>query len=364
MNIVTLNKSELLQFINSDEFNTMPYIPISYIRAVSHINNPRANENDILLILVYLDFGLAGYLGIVSDLIFKNDKPEKVGWMSCIWVHQNARGKGLAKTLTNKAIELWDNKILATEFTPVAYNLYQKLKKFNILTIKDGLRIYRRSCTKHVLTSRYNKAKYIKPILATFDFTINIVNDLFIKKKHNLINQNIKIENITNIDDDIFNFIKKHQDSNLFNRNKSEINWLLKFPWVKETHSISPESIKYQFTSEAKQFKNICIKIIDNNLIVGFVLLTIRDKHLKTPYIFIEKGVENTLVFIINNIMMDYNIDILTTYQNTIINNKNLSFIFRKSINRIYLTTMNPIAIGFNVNQNNIQDGDGDCAFV
>ena len=103
MNIVTLNKSQLLQFINSDEFNTLPNIPISYIRAVSHINNPRANENDVLLILIYLDFGLAGYLGIVPDLIFKNDKPEKIGWMSCIWVHQNARGKGLAKTLTNKA---------------------------------------------------------------------------------------------------------------------------------------------------------------------------------------------------------------------------------------------------------------------
>ncbi len=359
MKIITLNKSQLLQFVNTEEYNAMPNVPISYIRAISHINNPRANENDILLILIYLDFGLAGYLGVLPDFIFNNNVPEKIGWMSCIWVHQNARGKGIAKTLTKKAIELWDNKIVITEFTPIAGDLYKKLNKFTELTTKNGIRIYRRSCLKQILTSKYKKAKYIKPLLSTLDFTLNLIHDFFIKRKQIENNQNIIIENITSIDEDISYFINSHQNLNLFNRNIAEINWILNFPWVKETKSISPESVKYQFTSEAKQFKNICIKIIRNNLIVGFALYTIRDKHLKTPYVFIEKGFENTLGSITNNIMIDYKINVLTTYQKAIINNKKLSFIFKKKFNRSYLSTLN-----FNTNQNNIQDGDGDCAFI
>ncbi len=361
MNIVTLNKSQLLQFINSDEYNTMPHVPISYIRAVSHINNPRANENDVLLILIYLDFGLAGYLGVLPDFIFKEGQNEKVGWMSCIWVHQNSRRKGIAKTLTNKAIELWNNKILITEFAPSTYELCKKLQKFNVLTCKNGLRIYRRSCTKQVLTSRYNKAKYIKPLFSIFDFSINILHDLFIKKKKIINNQNIKIETVKKIDDEIFNFIKNNCNSNIFLRNKSEINWILEFPWVKETEIFSPKSIKYQFTSEAKQFKNICLKILNNKLIVGFALFTIRDRHLKTPYLYIENGYEDVIVEVVNNILIKYNLDILTTYQSKIIDkiNNRLSFLYSKNISRNYLTTTD-----LHVEQDFIQDGDGDCAFV
>lgn len=361
MNTVTFNKSELLQFINSDEFKTMPDVPISYIRAVSHINNPRANESDILLILVYNDFGLAGYLGIMPDLIFIDSKPQKIGWMSCIWVHENARGKGIAKKLTLKAIELWDNKIILTEYTPIAYNLYKTLNLFNVLTNKNGIRIFRRSCISSVLTSRYSKLHLIKPFFKLLDFLVNLIFDLFNNKKTLISDKNSSIEEITKTDNELESYIKQHFASNLFNRNKLELNWILDFPWVKQTKNISTESVTYQFTSEAKQFKNICYKISNNSIIVGFIMLTIRDNHLKTPYIYIEKGFENFAVKIINNVMIDNKINLLTTYNQSIINNviSELSFLYRKKIKRTYLTT-----IEIETNQNFIQDGDGDCAFV
>jgi len=362
MKIVTLNKNQLSEFINSDEYSAMPHIPISYHRAVSHINNPRADENDILLILIYLEFGLAGYLGIVPDLIFNNQIPEKIGWMSSIWVHSKARNQGIAKKLTQTAIDLWNNRIFATEFTPFAYALYRKMGKFSILTQKEGLRIYRRSCTSSVIPARFPKADFIKLLLFVSDFVLNCFHDLVLNKKNKIFADSITVEQLTMPDNNVISFIASFQKEELTRRKDAEINWILNFTWIKETAKPSDESRKYYFTSEVKLFKMICLKISQHNSVVGFMMLTVRNKHLKTPYLYIKNGFEFIACQVINNLMREYKIDILTSYNPVItknISSENIHYLYSKKINRIYLKT-------FEIKNKDffLQDGDGDCVFV
>ena len=361
MEIVKLNRQQLDVFIHSDEYKTMPHVPISFHRGISHINNPRIHENDILLILVY-EKELIGYLGIIPDLVYINKLPEKMGWMSCIWIHPNARGKGIAKLLTQTSIELYKNKIFCTEFTPEAETLYNKLKKFDPLVNKNGIRIYRRSCLQTVLPARRPSTTFLFPLLGFYDTTINLFHDFFLKKrfKHAY---GYTIEYPLAPEESCFSLANNFQINELTQRKKEEFYWFYNYPWIKETKAPTEESRRYHFSSEARFFKTVTIKIRNENDVVAFLIVTIREKHMKTPYVYVRSGHEAIVSETLNNLMFDYKTEILTTYQKSIISQyKNcIGYLKSKSITRKYLQSK-----GFNLSATEImlQDGDGDCGFV
>ncbi|MCB0668065.1 MAG: GNAT family N-acetyltransferase, partial [Saprospiraceae bacterium] len=139
----TYNRSTLEEFINLPEFSALPFLPISYHRAISHIQNPRADRDDVLLILAYDHSEMVGYLGVLADWIFdENNHQSKCGWLSCMWINPLSRGKGISKKLVAKALETWNKKILVTEFTAPARGLYDSTGAFKDLQIKEGVRHY------------------------------------------------------------------------------------------------------------------------------------------------------------------------------------------------------------------------------
>lgn len=87
-----LNKQLLSQYISSNDFGSQQTLPISKHRALSQINNPRAEENDVLLILAKEEGQVLGYTGVLPDMLFDSIK---FGWLSCLWVSEEARGKNI-----------------------------------------------------------------------------------------------------------------------------------------------------------------------------------------------------------------------------------------------------------------------------
>jgi len=79
-----LNKAQLLTFIYSEEYKNLTFIPITKHRAISHIHNPRADDDDIILFLAYENEELVGYLGVLADKIYYQNSPIKCGWLSCL----------------------------------------------------------------------------------------------------------------------------------------------------------------------------------------------------------------------------------------------------------------------------------------
>ena len=105
-----LNKEGLETFINSKEYFNLKTLPITKHRAISHIKNPRADKDDILLILAFEENDIVGYLGVLPDRLFLSDeKSYKCGWLSCFWVDYSVRGKGIGEQLIRKSLELWDD---------------------------------------------------------------------------------------------------------------------------------------------------------------------------------------------------------------------------------------------------------------
>lgn len=361
IDIQCLNKKDLAAFIVSKEFEEMPNLPISKHRAWSHIQNPRADEDDILLLLAYYEDSLVGYLGVLPDKIWHTYNFEKCGWLSCLWIDPEQRGKQIAYKLVSKAIEIWDKRILVTEFTQPAKRLYDKTQNFNSLTQNEGIRMYVRSNLNALLAPKKNIFRTLQPLFKIFDSGINLIWDLrFIFYPKNL--SKYKIDSMNEIDEELSSFIENRQELQLFRRTAAELNWIIQNPWILSQDK-NEESKRYYFSSVAKQFQFKALKIRNRkNKLIAFVILAQRDCNLKIPYCYGEDT--NAIATVLNHYLVKWRIKTCTVFHKELVSklrHGKTPALFKKSINRNYIisTHFDQLPTHFE-----IQDGDADCSFT
>jgi len=82
MEIKTFTVADLKIALVSEDFWQTPTLPITKHRALSYCRNPRADEDDPVLLVAYQDNRVIGYLGILPDKIYVNDVDYKLGWLT------------------------------------------------------------------------------------------------------------------------------------------------------------------------------------------------------------------------------------------------------------------------------------------
>lgn len=70
----TFNRKELEDFVLSGAFQQYDFLPVTKHRALSQIRNPKASDEDTLLILAFSEDKLAGYVGCFPDCFNVNGK--------------------------------------------------------------------------------------------------------------------------------------------------------------------------------------------------------------------------------------------------------------------------------------------------
>lgn len=354
----TLNKYQLSLFIQSDIYATMPVLPISKHRAISHIQNPRANDDDVLLILTYENNHLLGYLGILPDDIYAyNGKVFHVGWLSCIWVSPQARGKGIAKKMVLKAYEAYNHQILITNFTREAGLLYHKLDIFENLPDLVGYRYYRKMCLANILPNRFPKTKPLNFLFKLFDATFNLFWSPLLKKKNIEINikNSLPSENFL-LQSNVFNV------SVGFKRSEKEFNWIENYPWIKQVKTKSKEADKYHFSSEEKQFESMFFQISEKDEVLGYIRYIFRNGHLRIPYILYSTMNVEVFAKAITGLVSQKDASYITLFLPDDIKRKlNFRYIYKKPIKRHFKITKELIR---KIDAITLFDGDGDASFT
>jgi GNAT superfamily N-acetyltransferase len=364
--IKTYTASQLLEFINSEEFNHLENYPITHHRALSHINNPRGNKTDKLLYLALENEKIVGYRLIMADTIIINDKPEKIGWYSCVWVHPNKRGSGIAKKMVEISLTDWNNNIIFQGPVTASKNLYVSTNVFNEVFI-TGLRAYTRFDFNEVLSAKLPRLKSLSFVFKSVDTFLNLFVDTFSSSKLNN-NKSSHIEFVKEIDDEIDHFIKKHQQNNLFKRTKTELNWILKYPWILNSDTIDRISANYHFSSIAKRFEFFNVKFFDaENHLAGFVMLQLRNKHITIHTAYFDPSQIKPIVELIYQIIKKNKTNSFSVYNDELVNymisNPN-PFIFKKSLKRGFYYSKN-FEHHFKKNpQLRFEAGDGDMIFT
>ena len=368
MIIEELTPAGLKEFINSEEFQQSNVIPITKHRALSQINNPKVNGDDIILFTAHVDDELAGYLGVLADTLYLNGEEQKVGWLSCIWTSEKVRGQGVAKQLLSSALSSWDNKILATEFTQAAKSLYVQSDAFMDLTTLQGRRGYLRLNLDELLPPK-GFPKFFTGLLTCCDLTFNIFNSLrllFWKPAINL--DQLNLEYTATIDDESKEFIEKRNTNELIRRGAEDLNWINEFPWVLSSPENDTDAKRYHFTSSDRVFKNLNVKLksVDGEMI-AFLMFVVGGKNLKIPYSYFDEKHTDKIVQVIYHQMFKLKLNMVTTFNPAISNyikNQRTPFIYSKDMSRSYLITKQLGKSLPDTQQFHIQDGSGDCAFT
>ncbi|KPE49422.1 GNAT family N-acetyltransferase [Chryseobacterium indologenes] len=350
----TFNRKELEDFISSGSFQQYDFLPVTRHRAESQIRNPKASDEQILLILAFHQDQLAGYAGCFPDSFVTGEKVIPYAWLSTLYVHPEFRKKRVAKKLLKKACEEYDGRIAITEFTAEAEALYTIMGVFEYIFPKEGKKYYFRADAAGIIPDKKPETKALKPLFQVLDAITNSilsVKNIMVKKP------DFRYEVLNRIDAQSTAFINKFSSR----RNAEEINVFIDHPWILE----GKKDPRYLFSSFAEVFKYSWVKIYDeNNRLSSCFLLQLRDGYLKIPYLFSDADLNHVVRFL-GYFIAENKIKGFTSYQSALNDKIKDSDIFPKiherSFKREYLfhqQLLQTLPEGFDPLY---QDGDGDC---
>ncbi|PIE80812.1 MAG: hypothetical protein CSA15_01520 [Candidatus Delongbacteria bacterium] len=364
MEIFQYNRIQLKKEIEKESFFRGERIPISKHRAISHINNPRANDEDILLIIAKEDSSLVGYIGVIPDYTYSGEERIKFGWISCWWIDENQRKSGIGAKLLLKLLKEYKFRICGVNFSPEAEKVFIATKMFNTLTKIENRNYIIRLDLLDLLKRKSYYVTYLKLPLKALDI---FINSLYSIKRLNIRKKlTTKYEVIDRVDDKSYNFIRKYQPKNQFlRREKDELNWIISYPWIIERGEKNNEDLKYYFSSSSKQFKYKLLNIYDyNNELIGVTLLKLRDFNMSVPFSVYKPKSETIIAKTIIKESILNSIKIVTIsdskIKDEISNGLDISIKSWDRSKPIYYSKM----IGIDKNRYSFQDGDGDSIFT
>lgn len=366
--IKKIYKKNIPQLIQSTTFWKDAFLPITKHRLYSLYMNPNCDDNDIVLLLAYLDDKLVGYMGVFIDIIIINNQEQKIGWLSTWWVHPKTKGTGIGRSLLNTMHSCFDGRIGVSQFTPSAKRVYLKSNYFDVLKKSKGYKFVFRSNLSIILPLINNKLHKFNPFFAFLDYLINIPINIKNSFHHFFVNRKLtklNLEYVNIIDNELMSFIKQHNKNHLSQKSSNFFSWLKAYHWVQESPLNNFCDLpKYQFSMGSEKFNIYLIKILKNNVLIGFLVLQRKNHLLKILFSYLIKGNEEVIAYIILSHSFKLKIRELVCYDNEInsIINSSAMYIYKKQ--RIKESIISKSFNFKNSKSYKLNFGDGDCCFA
>ncbi len=364
--IVRRNVPEILS--NQDFWET-PFLIITKHRLIAHYYNPTIQDNDIVLLLAYLNNELVGYMGLYCDEIWLNSKMQKIGWLSTWWVNPKTKGKGVGRELLNHMHKETKGKIGISQFTSSAKRVYDKSQFFVILKENIGIKAVLRSNLQFVLPAISQNFKPFKKYLQILDLTVNLfVNiKLFIQSKF-LVKKirHIKLDYVNDIDNEVLEIINKFNSNDLSKKDKLFFEWMKKYPWVQTAPLFQfTEKNRYEFSSYDIQFDFYFIKLKLDHKCIGFIVLQKRNYVCKVLFAYYDNKKHAKLISdVIKMHAIKQNTREIIVYDPYICKHFKKSSLFLYKRNKIKQSIISKDFNVKNFDHVKMNYGDGDCSFA
>lgn len=358
---------DLEEFFNSFDFIKLKNKPISAARVQSYLNNPRANKKDIVLYMAFYNKELVGYRTIFADACYAREEKVSFGWLSGSWVHSKHRRKGVSTLLFKEVLRDWKHKLMYTNYAESSKLLYDKTNEFTFLHGLEGMRFYMRFCLADILPKKKKIFKNVKLIWTVMDHFLNLFLEgmLIFKSFQKENNLHVKVNESWNAA--IIEFTNTFIYKNLFQRNSIEFNWIQKYPWVFSDEKTKTESKSYYFSCFSKHIESNRYSMYSKeNVLIGFLLITVRAGHMKIPYAYFYEDKSKEIAAFIVNQCLSKKVKTIVSYNETL--NKEIQsqllFITKKKFIQKYFITNELKKRLNNKEEIHIQTGDGDVVFT
>lgn len=361
MKVVQVKVNELEGFVMSELYSHLTELPITHLRALSQAYNPRADKDDVALLVAYEGTTLLSYIGILPDTICLHGTPEKMYWNSCWWANDKIASNG-AMLLFYSALKLTGGKFHFPDLTPHTTQILGKMGKFR-LDNHEGVKAYLVSNLAHILPKKKQAFSKISGVLRLADAMLNYYGRLHRRRRLTAPSSSaISYECVDEIDVELDEFIATQQASDLFKRGRVELNWIKQSPWI-TTHASQQETARrYAFSLYAEQFDNVFVKVWEQNRIVGFFALLLRNNEAKLTYCYYNTEFQRDAVYVLQKILIERQVHNILIFDGGIIATLKTNqhpFLHIRAQSRV---SAHPLNVDFV--EKHLQLGDGDCAFV
>jgi hypothetical protein len=365
MQLKEIRVADLLDFVKSDLWQQLNPKPLTELRAISQFHNPRANPNDIALIIAYENQLLIGLVGLFPNLI--NGQIGQAAYSNTCWWAHPEKGKLLAIPLFLKAFALCGQRMFMTDCTPHTLSILEKTNWFEFPNTNPGFRGFMKFNLHEIIPAKLPSFRKIKPLLKLSDLTLNFILAPYhklIRSKFNLNGQ--KVEQITTLDEELCAFIENHSQNEFTRRSGKELEWIMQFPWIKEKKDNQPIiGVDYPFSYIVESFEQYFIKISVSDQTIGLLFISLRDGHMKVPYVYFNEKDASQILKVIYQQALLKNVVTLTIFCPQLVDVMDSAthpFIFRKKIKR--LMAISKQLSDYYHQYPRMQDGDGDVVFT
>ncbi|OEK09697.1 hypothetical protein A8C32_13430 [Flavivirga aquatica] len=361
-------KKDVPEFIQNPIFWNHSFLSVTKHRLYAHYMNPNCDDDDIVLLLAYLNDEIVGYMGVFIDIIEVNGKSQKIGWLSTWWVHPKTKGTGIGRKILNTMYESLDGRIGVSQFTPSAKRVYVKSGYFNELKTNKGFKFAFRSNLNIVIPLINPKLTKFLPLFSLTDILINLPINLK-NQMHKFTTmqrlKNIKIEYVNIIDNETEKLIRDHSSNHLSQKSPQFFQWLKAHHWVQEAPLIKYDiHEKYEFSMSAEKFNIYFTKVFNNNKLVGFLVLQRKNHLLKVLFAYYIDGNQNIMANLILLHAFKLKIKELVCYDekinNIIVSSK--TYLYKRK--KLKESIISKVFEEKNYSNYNLNFGDGDCCFA
>lgn len=360
LKIEKIRLNELESFVQSETYQKLTTIPMTFLRAKSYINNPYAQPDDVVLYLGLIANQLVAFRTLFAGRIISENEPIRFAWCSGNWVHTNFRRKGFSEQLLQEAFTDWNGKLMFTNYAPNSEKLYLKTGKFQSIHQFQGFRGYLFSKTRKLI-SVANKNGVTKFLFSFADAIISAISSIRILAFSLNPNPDFSFETIHFPDDECYQILRNNAPNHIFGRGEEELKWIFQFPWISEDKNFSSE--KYPFSSGCVSFRYYTVKVSSKNKLVGFFIFSVREGHLKTLYWCIPAGIEKEVGDYLKQFGVKHKIEVITVYKYEVAQQlfeRNFPFLRAKKYGQKIYSSFKII----NKTNCQFQDGDGDVIFT
>lgn len=364
-----LYKKDIPMFMEDFSFWNSSFLSISRHRLWAHYRNPLCSNDDIVMLLAYIDDKLIGYMGVYTDFVKIENQLHKIGWLSTWWVHSEAKGTGVGRMLLDTMYSVQNGQIGISQFTPSAKRVYDKSGYFTDLKNSKGIKAVLRSNLSFIMPKILPKTQFLKPIFSCADAVINLMINsslIFCKRVIQKRLTNVSLEYLPFPDAEVRALIDKYSHNDISNKSNSFFEWLKTYNWVYEAPLMKMTNVnRYEFSMYDESFEYYFIKINKDSSCVGFLVLQKRAHTLKVLFTYFDS---NTYGQLMSDIIKQHAIKLkiceIICYEPIIVQYLSKSGIFLYKKNK---TKQSIISKSFGVNDFSrirVQFGDGDCCFA
>lgn len=310
IDIKTYTHAELRTLYDDPDWWRQKNLPFSKARLGAYLDNPHAEESDVLWLIAFGEEGIVGYIGMVPDQINSASGSRKMAWFTSWWVDSSVRGSGLADRLMTVGLKFYP-VMGGDSGTPWAIRKVLKSGNFFLWDKRPRsfwmLNVSRRALKEFGYQNMLTGALFplVHGLLGWF---MRLRLRAWLKRMGE---SDLSVEYLDRLDQEAKDLVSSQMASEVCVHGADTLHWRASLlPRMAKLRGIPSGQSSY-FGNSGFDVRSYLIKLRKGSQLIGLIDICLADGYLKIPFLYMEEGCERELSVLVGRICLGEKVEVI-----------------------------------------------------